>query len=212
MEFPAITPEITPHSTWCSTWLPTNQRRWKRRLLDRTFCSRTANCSVSRARKTWRKSSLDGNLGEFFDLQKSATINIETYRFDLENWKKNCASRSLSIGSTQLSTVAVKILASVLTHISCVAVRAVSFGASASFGSARLSVRPPGSLRPRLRIGWSPKSQAVGSTVEKVSFEYLPLWDKSCFPPAFTYLRSPNRHVSRRPLPHGDRRRPARRQ
>lgn len=32
------------------------------------------------------------------------------------------------------------------THISCVAERAVSFGASASFGDARLSVRPPGLL------------------------------------------------------------------
>lgn len=36
-----------------------------------------------------------------------------------------------------------RVLSSVLTHISCVAVRAVSFGASASFGNARLSVRPP---------------------------------------------------------------------
>lgn len=108
-----------------------------------------------------------------------------------------------------------RVLSSVLTHISCVAVRAVSFGASASFGSARLSVRPP------VLFAFScdrlvPKGvrHRVGGTERKYPSTTFPRdnlsWDKSCLYFRLHTCGHPNRHVSRRPLPHRDRRRPAR--
>lgn len=60
-------------------------------------------------------------------------------------------------------TIATKLVSILSTHISYVAVRAVSFGASASFGNVRISVRSP-VLFTLTAISWSPKSQAIENT------------------------------------------------
>lgn len=137
---------------------------------------------LSRAREIWRKSRPDENshdrrVFQFVKVQL-AMNNVKIYRFsfNLEISGQSYRLRSARSFSAFHRRRWEKNLNSVLTHISYVAVRAVSFGASASFGSARLSVRPPDSRRLRLRSVDPQKAKQSREHQERqgVSFEYLP--------------------------------------
>lgn len=136
-------------------------------------------------------------ISEFFSLQKSIVFRSTRGGKKIEKLccLVNCFS-SIDKSSPRF-TVAVKFTLVLSTHISCVAVRAVSFGASASFGNLRLSVRPP-VLFALAAISWSPKkSQAVENTegILEISSPRTTVWDS---PPPFPsqHLRLSNRHVS----------------
>lgn len=154
----------------------------ERRLLDRT--SSHVNCIIL-ARGKLRENRVQMKIqviSEFLNSQKSHSLLFLCN--NAAHFVSSLPDRLDRISSPR-STVAVKSwLCVVFTHISCVAVRAVSFGASASFGSARLSVRPPAlyafdcdRLVPKKSSGREHQVRKYPSTIFPRD---NPTWDKSC--------------------------------